>query len=85
MEGAGIYPPSAVLVAAGSVDEVVEAKNAGAWAVGVTDAFTDSGTEEPTEADRERYRSLFLDAGADAVVDAIDELADAIAALNGLM
>jgi phosphonoacetaldehyde hydrolase len=85
MRGANVYPPGAVMVAAANEGEVVEAKNAGAWAVGVTDACIGAGVESPTEEDRNRFRSLFLDAGADAAVDSIAELADAIEAIDGLM
>jgi beta-phosphoglucomutase-like phosphatase (HAD superfamily) len=85
MEAQGVFPPAAVLVAAASAEDVVEAKNAGAWAVGVTDALREPGSNVPTEEERNAMRAVFLDAGADAVIDAIGELTDAIEALNGLM
>ncbi len=85
MRTANVFPPGAVMVAAASADEVIEAKNAGAWAVGVTDALVAPGAPAPTEEERNRHRSVFLDAGADAAVDAIAELADAIDAIDGLM
>lgn len=83
MRAAGVYPPNAVMVAAASELEVAEAKNAGAWAVGVTDGIRPG--ESRDEAERERLRALFLGAGADAVVDSVAELADAVDAINGLM
>jgi hypothetical protein len=85
MRAANVYPPGAAMVAAASADEVMAAKNAGAWAVGVTDALVPPGAHATTEDDRIRFRSLFLDAGADAAVDSIAELADAIDAIDGLM
>lgn len=85
MRAANVFPPGAVLVAAANADEVTAAKNAGAWAVGVTDALVAPGSPPPSEDDRNRYRSVFLDAGADAAVDAVSELADAIEAIDGLM
>lgn len=94
MRSVNIYPPNAVLVAASSELEVAQAKNAGAWAVGVTDASREMGLgpnerqsmdESERERMREKLRTLFLDAGADAVVDSIEELTDAIEAINGLM
>ncbi|MBX3398219.1 MAG: hypothetical protein KF873_05725 [Gemmataceae bacterium] len=85
MRVANVFPPGAVMVAAANADEVTAAKNAGTWAVGVTDSLVASGSPPPSEDDRNRYRSMFLDAGADAAVDAVSELADAIKAIDGLM
>ncbi len=85
MRAANVFPPGAVMIAAANADEVILAKNAGVWAVGVTDALVAPGSPPPSEDDRNRYRSVFLDAGADAAVDAVSELADAIEAIDGLM
>ena len=94
MESLDVFPPSAVLRVGTAANEIVEAKNAGAWAVGVTDASCETGLGEAEfaamagderERIREKVRSLFLDAGADAVIDSLTELTDAIDAIEGLI
>ncbi len=94
MESLNVFPPSAVLRVGTTASEMAVAKNAGAWALGVTDASNETGlseavfaamAEDERERIREKVRSLFLDAGADAVIDTLAELSDAIDAIEGLM
>jgi phosphonoacetaldehyde hydrolase len=94
MESLNVFPPSAVLRVGTTANEMAVAKNAGAWALGVTDTSCETGlseaafaamAEDERERIREKVRSLFLDEGADAVIDSLAELMDAIEAIEGLM
>ncbi len=84
MQQTTTYPPSHVLVLCRSQIEIQRAKNAGAWAVGLTDWYEHT-TPPPTEAERELVRSRVLDHGADAVIDSLSEVGDAIDALNAMI
>jgi phosphonoacetaldehyde hydrolase len=91
MEALGIYPPQDVMKLGDTAHDIQEAKNAGAWAVGIVDSSNEMGLSlaafaalpaAEQERRREPIRELFLDAGADAVIDTIDELPAAIDAIN---
>jgi phosphonoacetaldehyde hydrolase len=94
MERLNVFPPGAVLKVGDTRADMAEGKNAGAWAVGVTDSGNEIGLSEAAfrelseadrEARREKARDALLDAGADAVIDTLAELPDAIAAIEGMM
>lgn len=94
MEKRDIYPPAAVVRVTCFGGELARAKNAGIWAVGITEnsdemelsaaEFAALGEDE-RERIREMIRSLYLDGGADAVIDSPLEILDAIDAINGLL
>jgi phosphonoacetaldehyde hydrolase len=91
MEALRVYPANKLLKLGDTPIDMAEAKNAGAWAVGIVDSSNEMGlaphelaTLPPDELEdrRQTIRDRYLAAGADATIDRIEELHEAITALN---
>ncbi len=91
MEATGVYPPSAVVKVGDTASDVGEARNAGAWAVGVTDTGNEMGLSAaefaalPAGDRSERRRAAgdtLLAAGAHAVVGSVADVPAVVAAIN---
>lgn len=92
MEGTGVWPPAAVVAVGDTLADIEAARNAGAWAVGVTATGNMLGLSRADHdalagedrADRLALaRAAMLAAGADAVVESIAELPALVATLGG--
>jgi phosphonoacetaldehyde hydrolase len=90
-ERMGVYPATKVVKVGDTPIDMKEAKNAGAWAVGVVDSSNEMGLSEAElaalpaeelESRRVAIRERYLAAGADAVIDRLEELQAAIDAIN---
>lgn len=87
----GIYPASHVVKVGDTVMDILEGKNAGAWAIGIIVGSNLMGMSEQEyehapldERDRRRAAAIqaYESAGADMVIESIADLPTAIGALN---
>ena len=83
MQALGIFPPSSVVKVGDTVPDIVAARNAGAWSVGVTETGSHFGVSveqlQTLDADErtERHEAVarqFTAAGAHAVITSVAEL-----------
>jgi phosphonoacetaldehyde hydrolase len=91
MEALDVYPPSSVVKVGDTVPDIEEARNAGAWAVGVaaTGSLVGLGEDElaalpPDERARriDAAGQVLIRAGADYVVDSIRDLPNLVAEIE---
>ena len=87
MEATGVYPASAVVKVGDTAVDMAEARNAGAWAVGVIDSSSEMGLSREeflalpdAERDqrREAIRQKFLAAGGHTTIRNLSELPELI-------
>ena len=91
MRQLNVYPPCRVIKVGDTVADMLEGKNAGAYAVGVLEGSNLLGLSEEQYARtpsselcalKARARSRYLEAGADFVIDSISELFALVSALD---
>ena len=94
MRRLNIYPPKLVVKAGDTVMDILEGKNAGAWAVGIlkgssvvglSEAEYNAADAETLKALNEKATQAYLAAGADFVINDITELPEVIAKINATL
>jgi len=92
MEALGVYPPSAVVKVGDTPSDMQEARNAGAWAIGVLSTGSEVGVthsewRHASDAVRKTWlknaREKLLTAGAHDTVDTLEDLPEKIRELEG--
>lgn len=91
MKLADVYPACRVVKAGDTVADILEAKNAGVWAVGILEGSSIAGlspedaqtmTQEEIRRRHEAARCLYEEAGADYVIRGIAELPEIVRKIN---
>ena len=87
MERLNVYPPSSVIKVGDTVPDMEEARNAGVWALGVTDTGSEIGMTEPewtalSETEKDKRRSgvaeVLRAAGAQEVINSVRQLPELV-------